>query len=109
MKKFSIKIISYLCILLTVVFIYLIFGWNSEDKFINRMYFTFVTFSTAGYGDISPKSKKLITCTIAFITINEIMNFILYFMCFLYPFYHIILTIRHIVPFITFEIHKFWL
>lgn len=93
MKNFSVKIISYLCILFSVVFIYLTFGWNSEewnglddtndvtfeDKFINRMYFTFVTFSTAGYGDISPKSKKLklISCTVAFIMIIEIMNFLL--------------------------------
>jgi len=93
MKNIHIKILSYLSLLFFVVFIYLTFGWNSEewngldetndksfeDKFINRMYFTFVTFSTAGYGDISPKSKKLklISCVVAFIMIIEIMSFIL--------------------------------
>tara|TARA_Y100000766_G_C18898462_1_gene602153 strand:- start:662 stop:973 length:312 start_codon:yes stop_codon:yes gene_type:complete len=92
MKKFTVKVLSHLCLLFFVVFIFMTMGWDNEewngldetndktfeDKFINRMYFTFVTFSTAGYGDISPKSKKLkiISCCVAFIMIIEIMSLI---------------------------------
>ena len=41
--------------------------WNGIDaesdgtfaeKFMNRLYFSVVTFSTVGYGDISPKTQK---------------------------------------------------
>tara|TARA_Y100000817_G_scaffold313611_1_gene310119 strand:+ start:1572 stop:1883 length:312 start_codon:yes stop_codon:yes gene_type:complete len=49
--------------------------WNGIDpetdktlleKFFNRLYFTTITFSTIGYGDISPKSNKLRALTILF-------------------------------------------
>lgn len=92
MKNFQKKIMAHTCLLFFVVFIFMTMGldsdeWNGldetndktfEDKFINRMYFTFVTFSTAGYGDISPKSKKLklISCCVAFIMIIEIISLI---------------------------------
>ena len=64
-----------------ILFIYLIFTlifcsfdykhWNGiekknddtfKKKFFNRLYFTSTTYSTAGYGDVSPKSNK---CKIA--------------------------------------------
>ena len=31
---------------------------NSIDKFFRRLYFSFAVFSTVGFGDIIPKSKK---------------------------------------------------
>jgi hypothetical protein len=30
---------------------------RNDDAFINSLYFSFTTFSTVGYGDISPKSR----------------------------------------------------
>jgi len=90
MRNITKKIILYLFVLFFVVFVFMTVGWDSEnwnglddtndntfeDKFINRMYFTFVTFSTSGYGDITPKSKtlKLISCVVAFIMIIEMVS-----------------------------------
>ena len=31
---------------------------TAMDKFFNRFYFTMTTFSSTGYGDISPQSKE---------------------------------------------------
>ena len=72
--------------------IYMLFGWNSDewngieedkdsniiDKFFNRLYFTSISFSTIGYGDISPKSFKLrlITILFSFIVLIELHSFI---------------------------------
>ena len=32
---------------------------NLQDRIFNRLYFTMTTFSSTGYGDITPKSKEL--------------------------------------------------
>ena len=49
------------------------------DKLINRLYFLTTTFSTTGYGDITPKSKiaKILTMCIHIITILGIVKLIL--------------------------------
>lgn len=63
----------YVIVILCASIICLMFGWDTEhwtgiekeedilicDKFFNRMYFSFMTFSTIGFGDISPKSKQM--------------------------------------------------
>ena len=57
---------TFLLILVSIIFITI--GWDSnewngldetndlttEDKLLNRIYFTCITFSSVGYGDISP-------------------------------------------------------
>ena len=48
------------------------------DKFFNRFYFTTISLSTIGYGDISPKSNKLrgLTIVFAIIIIIEFITFV---------------------------------
>ena len=36
-------------------------GWTQPIKFHDALYFAFVTFSTVGYGDISPVSPNRLT------------------------------------------------
>ena len=38
---------------------------SSDDKFMNRLYFTMTTVSTVGYGDISPRSNTAKVLTIS--------------------------------------------
>ena len=63
----------YFIVILFIAVVCLIFGWDTYhwkgieddddvtliDKFFNRLYFSFITFSTIGYGDITPKSKQM--------------------------------------------------
>lgn len=63
------KITSVIISLLVISLIFSFFDkthWNGlteeqnlNERFFNRLYFTTTTFSTAGYGDITPKSKLL--------------------------------------------------
>lgn len=41
------------------------------DRFFNRLYYTVIVFSTIGFGDISPKSKKTKVLTI----FHSLLNF----------------------------------
>lgn len=43
-----------------------IYWW---DAFLNRFYFVLITFSTIGYGDITPRSKRAKLLTIAIILV----------------------------------------
>tara|TARA_Y100000741_G_scaffold327177_1_gene279650 strand:- start:1135 stop:1416 length:282 start_codon:yes stop_codon:yes gene_type:complete len=88
MKNFQKKILGHTFLLILVSIIFITIGWDSnewngldetndlttEDKLLNRIYFTCITFSSVGYGDISPKSKKLklIASVVAYIVIIEI-------------------------------------
>lgn len=79
-KKFMIIMQYYLIILLFFTLLYTIFGYSSDDwngmenendntffeKFFNRFYFSSITFSTIGYGDISPKTYILKILTVIF-------------------------------------------
>jgi uncharacterized protein YacL len=70
----------------TVGFASVVFPWASDDdfnglrkggieRFIDLVYFTIVSFSTAGYGDISPKStraKLLVSTFLLFVNITAI-------------------------------------
>mgnify|MGYP001193541441 FL=1 len=40
------------------------------DRFFNRLYYTVIVFSTIGFGDISPKSKKTKVLTIIHCLLN---------------------------------------
>jgi hypothetical protein len=63
-----IKLITALFVT-NVGFAAFLFGWASDndisglrkggiDRFVDLLYFSIVSFSTAGYGDISPKSTR---------------------------------------------------
>ena len=87
-RRFSL----YITTILIFTIIYMIVGndpeeWNGieperditlGDKFFNRFYFTTLSLSTIGYGDITPKSNKLraITIVFAIIMIIEFYTFI---------------------------------
>lgn len=49
---------------------------NDDNKLFNRIYFTVTTLSSAGYGDITPKSKivKLLSIILQFILITGLMG-----------------------------------
>ena len=86
------KLILHILVLFTLTFMYLIVGydsshWNGIDeeqdknfpeKFFNRFYFSTITFSTAGYGDISPRSTRVRIVTIIFALIMLIEYYLLY-------------------------------
>ena len=86
------KLILHILVIFLVTFIYLLVGydsnnWNGLDektdsnfieKFFNRFYFTTITFSTAGYGDISPKSNITRLFTIIFAIVMLVEYYLLY-------------------------------
>ena len=43
------------------------YGINKDISYLDSIYYTLVTFSTVGYGDITPKSKKAKVVTILII------------------------------------------
>ena len=49
---------------------------DEEKKLINRLYFTMTTFSSTGYGDISPKTNevKIIAMILQFILVVSIIS-----------------------------------
>jgi hypothetical protein len=51
---------------------------SPADKLFNRVYFTMTTFSSTGYGDISPKSKglKVAVMLVQFLITISILDFI---------------------------------
>ena len=70
MEKLTKMLIATLAIVIFFTMVFTLFDhthWNGldnsndtkpKDKFFNRLYFTMTTFSSTGYGDISPSSKE---------------------------------------------------
>jgi len=96
LKKVMISLVANMS---EIIFLYLVFTmifcqydhthWNGikekdddtfKKKFFNRLYFTSTTYSTVGYGDISPKSTSCRTIAILLQTfiIIEIVNLALH-------------------------------
>jgi len=79
-EKFFNIMKNYILILFFFTLLYSTFGYSSDDwngmenendntffeKIFNRFYFSSITFSTIGYGDISPKTFILKILTIMF-------------------------------------------
>lgn len=86
------RFMLYILTILVFTLIYLYIGYDSNDwngiepeaditlgdKFFNRFYFTTLSMSTIGYGDITPKTKRLRALTILFamLMILEFYTFI---------------------------------
>ncbi len=81
----------------TIIIFSLIFlgtGYNTDDwngldekdddtlskKYGNRLYFTIISFSTLGYGDITPKKSlvKAFTCILAILILFEVSSLFIY-------------------------------
>jgi hypothetical protein len=70
MEKLTKMITATIAIVLFFTMVFTLFDHNHwsgldqkndskpADKFFNRLYFTMTTFSSTGYGDISPSSKE---------------------------------------------------
>lgn len=70
MEKLTRMLFATLAIVIFFTMVFTLFDhthWNGldtsndtspKDKFFNRLYFTMTTFSSTGYGDISPSSKE---------------------------------------------------
>ena len=86
------RLLIYIFTLFIFTLLYLYIGYDSEDwngivpdkdktlvdKFFTRFYFTTLSLSTIGYGDITPKTNRLRSLTIIFaiIMILEFYAFI---------------------------------
>ena len=57
------------------------FGKKKKNKLLHRLYFTMTTFSSTGYGDISPNSRelKIISMILQFILVIAMLGGILEF------------------------------
>ena len=55
---------------------------HESDKFFHRLYFTITTLSSAGYGDITPKTTeiKILSIIIQFILIISLLGGIVNFL-----------------------------
>ena len=89
-KVFKLSLIG-IVIVLTFTLIFHLFDHNhfngfgkeedETDKFLNRLYFTMTTFSSTGYGDISPNSReiKIISMILQFVLVIAMLGGILEF------------------------------
>jgi len=87
-KIFNLSLFSLIIVLLFSLIFYL-FDHNHfdgftieedrQDKFLNRIYFTVTTFSSTGYGDVSPKSRpvKILSMFLQFLLIITVVGSIL--------------------------------
>ena len=52
---------------------------DEKDKFLNRIYFTVTTFSSTGYGDVSPATRpvKIISMILQFMLIITVVGSII--------------------------------
>ena len=80
LKEINRRFLVYFTSLIIFSCVYLLVGFDTDEwnglekedddtlakKAFNRFYFTIISFSTIGYGDISPKSFKLKGVTIVF-------------------------------------------
>lgn len=89
-KVFKLSIIGILIVLLFTGIFHLFdhnhftgFGEEEDEqsKFLNRLYFTMTTFSSTGYGDISPNSTeiKIISMILQFVLVIAMLGGILEF------------------------------
>ena len=89
-KVFKLSIIGIIIVLVFTGIFYLFdhthfngFGkeQDKESKILNRLYFTMTTFSSTGYGDISPNSAeiKIISMILQFILVIAMLGGILEF------------------------------
>ena len=89
-KVFKLSIVGIsIVILFTIIFLqydhthFIGFGQkeDKEQKILNRVYFTMTTFSSTGYGDISPKTQevKIISMVLQFVLVIAMLGGILEF------------------------------
>ena len=88
--KLSIIATSIICVFIIIFYQYDHTHFNGFDekedadntqKVLNRLYFTMTTFSSTGYGDVSPNSMqvKIITMILQFILVIAMLGGILEF------------------------------
>ena len=89
MDKFTKLIMATIAVVTVFTFAFMMFDhthWagldndndsSASDKFFNRFYFTLTTFSSAGYGDISPKSKpaRIISMIVQLLMTVAVLDF----------------------------------
>tara|TARA_B100000700_G_scaffold127755_1_gene142990 strand:- start:381 stop:695 length:315 start_codon:yes stop_codon:yes gene_type:complete len=86
--KLSMIAISIICVFTIILFHYDYTNFNgfeketsNSQKIMNRLYFTMTTFSSTGYGDVSPHSPevRIITMILQFILVIAMLGGILEF------------------------------